>query len=237
MKNRHIKILVFLMMSVMILSVVSAIPTNNKAKEPLDKITFIHYKDGTVKEVGRAAVGGATCYKLLGVKWSSFPVSYVINPTNDDGLTPEFITTAISASAETWDSATSKELFNNEYQVNSTAQYGVQNYQNAIVFGNYPQSGVIGVTSVWYTRYGRQIVEFDMLLDTDFTWGDATNPSNVMDLQNIVTHELGHAVGLADIYSTSCSAVTMFGYSNYGETSKSTLEQSDITGLQRMYGA
>jgi len=30
--------------------------------------------------------------------------------------------------------------------------------------------------------------------------------------------------------------VTMYGYSNYGETSKRTLEQPDITGLQSMYG-
>jgi len=58
-----------------------------------------------------------------------------------------------------------------------------------------------------------------------------------MDLENIAVHELGHTVGLSDIYSTACSEVTMYGYSTEGETSKRTLEQPDITGLQRMYGA
>jgi len=116
------------------------------------------------------------------------------------------------------------------------AQYGEQNYQNAIAFGNYPDSNVIGVTSVWYTRAGKQIVEFDMLLNTDFNWGDVAIEPVKMDLENIVTHEAGHAVGLSDIYSGSCSSVTMYGYSTEGETSKRTLEQADISGLQAMYG-
>src|SRR3989344_7175040 len=113
-------------------------------------------------------------------------------------------------------------------------QYGVQNFQNAIAFGDYPDSGVIGVTSVWYTRVGKRLVEFDMLLNTDFTWGDADLNSSVMDLQNIAVHELGHSVGLGDIYSTSCLSVTMYGYSTEEETSKRTLETADIAGLQKM---
>ena len=173
------------------------------------------------------------------VKWISLPVSYVINPTNPQGLSGSFITSTISSSAETWDAATSAELLNNAYSVDYTAQYGVQNFQNAIAFGDYPDNGVIAVTSVWFTRVGKRIVEFDQLYNTRFAWGDATatNITSVMDLQNIVTHELGHAVGLDDIYSTTCSAVTMYGYSDYGETSKRSLEQPDITGLQKMYGA
>jgi len=37
----------------------------------------------------------------------------------------------------------------------------------------------------------REIVEFDILLDTDFDWG-TSGAAGVMDLQNILTHELGH---------------------------------------------
>ena len=244
MKNKYSKILVLLTVIVLVLSFVSAEAPNkedNKAKEPLDKITFIHYKDGTVKEVGRAVVGGGTCYKLLGVKWSSLPVSYVINPTNPQDLSESFVTTAIYTSAETWDAATSKELFNNVYTINPSATWddGITNpvdLKNEYVFGYYPDSKVIAVTVIWYTRYGRQIVDYDVLFNTQFTWGDATINPTVMDLQNIATHETGHGVGLADIYSSSCSAVTMYGYSIYGETSKRSLEQPDIIGLQRMYG-
>jgi len=85
-------------------------------------------------------------------------------------------------------------------------------------------------------KAGKKIVEFDMLFDTDFAWGNAEINSSLMDLQNIATHELGHAVGLNDIYSTSCSYVTMYGYSKEGDVEKRTLEQPDITGLQKIYG-
>jgi len=229
------KIIFALMITVMLLAPV-VLAANSKQTEPLDKITFIHYKDGTIKEVGKA-VSKETCYKLMGVKWSILPVKYVINPTNPQGLTKEFVTSAISTSAETWDAATSKELFANSYFVSYTTQYGVQDYQNAITFGDYPTANVIAVTTVWYTRYGKQIIEFDQLYNTRFTWGDATNGPTVMDLQNIATHELGHAVGLDDIYTKSCTVVTMFGYSNNGEIIKRTLEPADVTGLRSIYGS
>jgi len=202
----------------------------NPNHEPLDKITFIHYAKSSSHEKS-----SPVCYKLLGVKWTALPVSYVINPSNS-GLSADFVTTAISSAAETWDAATSKELFNDVYAVDYNINYGVQDYKNAITFGSYPDNNVIAVTSIWYTRVGKKIVEFDMLFNTYYTWGDATTNSNIMDLQNIATHELGHSVGMDDIYSSSCSSVTMYGYSNYGETQKRTLEQPDITGLQKMYG-
>lgn len=243
---------IFILVTILVFSVTATasmiIPSNDKAKENsrapenspvidgnwgLERIDFIHY----VKPENPGKTKTETCYKLLGVKWNNLPVSYVINPANSQGLSEDFVTSAIYTSAETWDSATSKELINDSYIIDYSAQYGVQNFKNAIAFGDYPDNNVIAVTSVWFTRIGKQIVEFDQLYNTKFEWGDAAINPAVMDLQNIATHELGHGVGLGDIYSTTCSAVTMYGYSDYDEISKRTLEQSDITGLQRMYGA
>ncbi len=204
----------------------------------LDRVDFIHYaKPGNT---GKPAKPPKTpsCFKLMGVKWNNLPVSYVINPTNNDGLSTSFVTSAISSSAETWDNVTSSELFNDTYGVDNTAQYGVQNYSNAIVFGSFSNNDIIGVTTVWYTHKGRQIVEFDMKLNDYYQWGDATasGTPDVMDLTNIATHELGHSVGMDDIYSDTCTEVTMYGYSDNGETKKKTLESADIQGLRQMYG-
>ncbi len=199
----------------------------------LEKVIFIHYTNDKIVSNANTP----TCYKLLGVKWKSLPLNYVINP-EVEAIVPG----AILAANETWDTATSKKLFNNSYSLDAAANWDSNSPdgRNEYSMGNYPQSGVIAVTVVWsgvpLGAKGRQIIEFDVMFDTDFIWGDATlNPAK-MDLQNIAIHESGHGVGLGDIYTLSCSEVTMYGYSNYGETKKRTLEQPDIIGLQRMYG-
>lgn len=245
------KLILTILVTILTLSITATasmmIPANDNAKEnakapehspvigeywDLERVDFIHYAKPTTPA---KAPKTDTCYKLMGVKWPTLPVSYVINPTSS-GLEETFVTSAISTAANTWDAATSAELFNNVYTV-GTVQYGLQDYKNAIAFGDYSDSNVIAVTSVWYTRVGKRIVEFDMQFNTDFTWGNADGNPLVMDLQNIATHELGHSVGMGDIYSTACSTVTMYGYSIKGETSKRTLEQPDVKGLQSMYGA
>jgi hypothetical protein len=210
----------------------------------LERIVFIHYKKGFAKPPW--AGGGEkepTCYGFLDkwAKWKELPVSYVIDPQNPQGLDEGFVVQAIFAGAEEWDFWTGAELFNDNYGIvyDGSWDSDAPDGRNELVFGDYPKEGVIAVTVVWGYFSGppstRKIVEFDVLFDTDFTWGDATLDPTVMDLQNIATHEIGHGVGLADIYDTSCSVVTMYGYSDYGETQKRTLEPPDITGIQELY--
>lgn len=240
-------VIIFLAVST-IVTASMLIPSNDKAKENsnapenspvidedwgLERVDFIHYVKPTNPARGPKTTA---CYKLMGVKWKTLSVDYTINPDNPQSLSESFVTSTISVSAETWDSKTSSELFNNSYNVNNNSHYGTQDFVNVIDFGDYPNDGVIAVTSVWYTPIRKQIVEFDMRFNTRFNWGDAISDSSKMDLQNIATHELGHGVGLSDIYSSACAEVTMYGYSTEGETKKRSLEQPDITGLQEMYG-
>ena len=68
----------------------------------------------------------------------------------------------------------------------------------------------------------------------DFDWSDS-GEAGKMDFENIATHELGHSVGLDDLYNSGCSAETMYGYASEGETNKRTLELGDITGVSELY--
>jgi len=246
------KNIIFFLATFVIFSAVASasmiIPSSDRAKERssasnnspvigenwgLERVDFIHYANQKMAE-GRPKT--EKCYKLLGVSWKNTSVNYVINPTNFSGLTEEFVVSAISTSAEIWDAKTSTELFNNSYEIDYNADYGVQNFKNTMVFGEYPDENVIGVTSIWFTRKGRRIVEFDILFNKNYTWGDAETNPGIMDLQNIATHELGHGIGLDDIYNSTCQTVTMYGYSGNGEIEKRTLEEPDVNGLQSMYG-
>jgi len=225
---------------VTILMAVPVLAASEDSKSNLEKVMFVHYKNGAEKHYfatadTTTATSSSNCYKLMGVKWPSLPVSYVINPTNKEGLSSKFVTSAVSRAAETWDYSTSKELFRNTYSVDSSAKYGVQNYKNTISFGSYPSTSVIAITYVWYTKTTKQIVEFDMLFNSYFAWGNASTNRSRMDLQGIATHEFGHSIGLGDLYN-SCTKETMYSYSTAGETLKRTLNKGDITGLRKIYG-
>ena len=55
-------------------------------------------------------------------------------------------------------------------------------------------------------------------------------------MRNVGTHELGHVVGLDDLYPAQYRDLTMYGYSAAKETKKITLENGDIAGTQAIYG-
>ena len=220
----------------------SAVPSAEKVNgKNLVPVDVIHWQKGFAKPGGGGNDKVPTCYAFLGksrqtlLKWNNPPVSYFINPSGVS-LDPTFVGNAIRSAAETWDDATSKELFNDASTVDATAPWGIADSQNVLTWGNYPQAGVIAVARYWIDSETKSIAEFDIMFDTDYTWGDAESNSSLMDVQNIATHELGHGIGLSDVYKVPCSTVTMYGYSNNGDIAKRTLEPSDITGLQTLYG-
>jgi len=129
-----------------------------------------------------------------------------------------------------------------------------------VFFADLPYEGAIAVCIVYYINAGppsqRQILEFDLVFDADlifvdasgveydFSWGnadpdgDGIGDTGIMDLQNIATHELGHALGLADLYDTTAPVPeqTMYGYASTGETKKRSLEAGDKAGITVLYG-
>jgi len=215
----------------------------------LEKRVFIHYG----KPPGTPGNGPppkeedhSGHYVLLGkgVKWKTTAI-VVIDP-DDSGLSEEFIVAVISLSAEEWDDGAYSEwggvppnLFDGYSIVyDATFDTDAPDGRNEVLFGDYPKTGVIAVTVVWGYFSGppgwREIIEFDIMFDTDYPWGDAAIDPTVMDLQNIATHEFGHGAGLGDLYN--CELETMYGYAAYGEMIKRDLYIGDIAGIQKLYG-
>jgi len=213
-------------------------------KGPLEKITFIHYKKGFAKPPWAGGGGGSTdassCYGFLskGAKWKTTE-PYLINPTNTGGISESDFVSAVSLSDAQWDDQVAFDIFG-AGSADYTASYNNGNLDgnNTLSFGSIDSAGAIAVTNVWGYFSGppqtRELVEWDMLLDeTDFAWG--IGAADKMDLQNIVTHELGHSAGMGDLYESKCNQQTMFGYSTEGETSKRDLADGDITGITKLY--
>lgn len=195
----------------------------------LVRVTHIHYAKAADKA---KPAKPATCYKLAGWKWSP-PLQYMIQDTEYQPDQPA-LAGPVAAATKAWDDATSRTLFLPAGTASGKTWRTLDNV-NLVTYGDYGTDGVIAVTVTWYNRLTRTAVESDILFDTDFTWS-ITGDSAMMDVQNIATHEIGHTLGLSDLYTTSCSPVTMYGYSWEGDTAKQTLEQPDRTGIQKIYG-
>ena len=95
-----------------------------------------------------------------------------------------------------------------------------------------------GLTWAWYYYPNYDIFEADVALNSSYDWSIAeVPPPGLIDVQNVATHELGHALGLKDTYDPLYCESTMYGLATWAETKKRTLEPDDIEGLQAVYPA
>jgi len=169
-------------------------------------------------------------YKLLSYH-SYSTINYYINPKNSYGFSSASVVSTITSSVDTWDNKTSSQVFS--YIGTTTKTAGKRDGYNTISWGNY-RSGVIAVTMSWVS--GGRTIEVDCMMNTRFKWS-LTGQAGKMDVQNIMTHELGHFCGLADLYNEADYWLTMYGYSDYGLTYARTLGLGDTDGLIAVYGA
>ncbi len=213
----------------------------------VDKVVFVHYANNSKARPPPQQTG---TYKLMGIKWSTnaLPVKFAVNSL-DSGLGDSSVKSAILLAANEWDDGTYSQSEGLKWYGTTANLYSdysdttvpttsatKESYDgtNEIFWGSL-SSGTIAVTTVWYNRFTKQILEFDMEFNTYYVWGTDGSPSK-MDLQNIATHELGHSVGLADLYTSSASQETMYGYSNYGVLKARDLYNGDQAGIKKLYG-
>ncbi len=191
-------------------------------------------------------------WELMGPSWdlSGYPagIDYVIDP---DGA-PAGAVSEIAAAFEAWDAATSAELFNDVYDVDSTVNPSLDlpDGVNTVTWRPIQEEGVVAVTYVWFRDWdgsespspGDEIVEFEMIFNDLLPWGidpdgeGRKKMRNAYDVRNVGTHETGHVVGLDDLYHPLYKELTMYGYTKTGETKKISLEIGDIHGCQELYG-
>ena len=168
----------------------------------------------------------------VNIKWNAAAVTYYINVSNG----PSGSAAAIQNSLQTWtDVNTSPFVFvyGGSTQKTST-DYGRNDSQNIIVFGPMVSSGALAENTYWYAASSGNIFDSDIKFNTDYQWS-SSGQTGSFDVQNVVTHELGHSLSLGDIYNSSDSEATMYGYASAGETKKRTLDLDDINGISFLY--
>ncbi len=96
----------------------------------------------------------------------------------------------------------------------------------------------LALTTLSYETSSGAITDADIEVNgIFFTFGDLTQPAptttGVHDVQNTITHEVGHVVGFA--HEPSVTGSTMFPIADPGELSKRDLHSDDIAGLCEVY--
>lgn len=115
--------------------------------------------------------------------------------------------------------------------------------QNLVAFARGGR-GAVGITRFWVDSQTDTVLEFDVLLNSNYPWSTALNgavddcsgTTGAFDVQAVLTHELGHPVGLEHVSADVANdAQTMYPYVATGETRKRSLANGDLAGINLQY--
>lgn len=169
-------------------------------------------------------------------RWSTVPVTMVVNPTNAD-VTASAAITAIQYAMNVWNTQ-SGSSFRYQYGGTATDTATAHDNRNVMLFRNTKNGSTIGTTYSWWDLNNRLLDADVVLWDGGFKFFTGTTGcgvvANAVYLEDIATHELGHVLGLN--HSTYSNA-TM--YPSYGYCSQAfrTLASDDINAARALYPA
>ncbi|KKQ82749.1 MAG: Peptidase M10A and M12B matrixin and adamalysin [Parcubacteria group bacterium GW2011_GWB1_38_8] len=198
------------------------------------------HKKGYARSSATRGPKAPKCYAVMadGAKWKTVENWEVFAGA---GLGGAFLLDRLTHSINTWEIvATNPNILGvGSLGAGAIVDPFTLDNENQVSFGDL-ENGTIAVTVVWGIwggpTFNRQIVAWDQIYNTDYSWTeDALLEPTKMDFWNIAIHELGHSMGLSDIYNSSCSEVTMYGYGTEGETKKRDLAPADVTGINLLY--
>ena len=155
--------------------------------------------------------------------------------TEDEPIPKTF--EAIKSGFTAWDDETNTFLYESIKKEETGFWPGIAlDDENTVAWGAIDgPGGIIGVTYYWYYTATKEMVEFDIVLDSEESWS-LTGEENAFDVLNIATHEAGHTLVLGDLRSPKDGALTMHAYTWLGDTVKRTLGSGDILGVRAIYG-
>jgi hypothetical protein len=178
------------------------------------------------KQDGEAAAG----YVLQGFHWKGSTTSWSYNPAGKP-VSTSGEQEVIAAAATTWNNAGSSFSYTSSglSTAGTGGCHGTADGKNTVGWARQP-AGVLATTCAWYNAGVAS--EFDLEMDPSWPWTTSTTNPDV-DLQSVVTHELGHALGLA--HSLDPAAVMFASYPH--AAIRRDLTDDDRSAISAVYGA
>lgn len=204
------------------------------------------YRVYTTLTDGKRAPASCTLDQPRKLRWATNEIGYMVEPVPPQVLSNGVATDAIVDSFGEWeayDECNVPTLKFNGIQQNLTVEYNevdTDANENALIWvtsiNEWQHSpGILALTTLTFSRCTGIIVDADIeinLAQFDFSAAQIP-PPHMTDIQNTITHEVGHFLGLDH---SGVANATMFANAPDAETQKRDLEEDDVAGLCCLYG-
>ena len=190
-----------------------------------------------------AAISGAAYTRITQLdgstarspKWVSMPISYSINARGLSQIANGSEFNAVQASFQTWQDVAAADIrfdYRGTTQVRGVGRDGI----NLVSFAD--DSTALGSSTLAATYSflclpcsDYPIQEADIIVNDDYSW-TTSGESGKYDIQAVLTHEIGHLLGLD--HSALVSSV-MVPFASPTQIDQRTLQYDDIAGVVEMY--
>jgi len=235
------KILIAVLVSLLVILAVSpGIPAGNKADEQgqdegkgpkappeIGMVTFVNvpYWDSPPWYPPEEETD---TYRLVrgGVQWGILPVDCAVYTSG----APEGAFGAILNAFDEWEYWTSTDIYEN---IEENPDNGIDNTVRWNTIDG--PGGAIAMTQFMFWVRTKELIMFNIIFDSEEDWS-TDEATGTFDVQNVMTHELGHTLVLDDLRSLRDGALTMHAYTWPGDITKRDLGLGDILGIQAIYG-
>ncbi len=159
----------------------------------------------------------------------AFPIPYKINAYGTSDCTGEFV--AVQDAFDNWEDVSSCEM-SFDYDSTTLAEEG-QDGINVVDWETDEGSNYVGYNHYWYLD-GGEVVESDIIANDKYEFCIGLT-SGEYDVENLMTHEVGHYFVLWDLWDPDNSAKTMYNEVEDYQISRRSLHTGDRAGARYVY--
>jgi len=206
---------------------------------------------GMVSPLGAYLKLGTTVgNQVLGIKWTHQPIRYFVTNRDVNGVTAPQLQTTLAAAFATWGQPANVSISSQFVGFTGAEPFDDDN-MSVIGFQARPDlDRTLGATTFVIDDVTGEILESDIFLNTSFSWSVTPNgTANRFDVASVLTHEVGHLLGLGhsalgETQSQPGGGRTVLGKRAVmfpiayppGSIKDRTIEADDVSGITDIYG-